>query len=162
MGIHNGKLYIGVLNPAGVFAYDGKKWETLGNPLGSEKLCSQIHAIKVYQGRLYVTTWPLGKAAMYDDAAECWIDCGRLRDTTEHYALVVYNGKLYAGTIPRGEVYRYEGEKQWPLMQRFFAPEGWEPVPVDRAKTPGVNYGNDSKDWTRVTSLTIARGRLFA
>jgi len=31
MGAHNGKLYVGVLNPAGVWEYDGMVWEPLGN-----------------------------------------------------------------------------------------------------------------------------------
>jgi hypothetical protein len=71
-------------------------------------------------------------------------------------ALVVYNGKLYAGSIPRAEVYRYEGGQEWTRMARFFAPPGWEPEPVATASPQGV------AEWTRVTSLTVYAGRLFA
>ncbi|WP_410962135.1 hypothetical protein, partial [Salmonella sp. SAL4457] len=74
--------------------------------------------------------------------------------STEINGLTVYNGKLYAGSIPRAEVYRYEGEKEWTLLKRFFAPQGWEPIPVkhdtslpERRKRVG--------EWTRVTSLTV-------
>ena len=160
MAVHDGKLYVGVLNPAGVYAYDGTAWSLLGNPLGAEEHCDQIHALEVYRGKLYATTWPEGKVAVYETGGK-WIDCGRLGDSFEINGLTVYNGKLYAGSIPRAEVYRYEGSKEWTLLKRFFAPEGWEPVAVR-----GASSLPDSRkritEWTRVTSLTVHGGKLFA
>ena len=30
MGVHDGQLYAGVLNPAGVWEYDGPSWTSVG------------------------------------------------------------------------------------------------------------------------------------
>ena len=147
MAVHDGRLFAGVLNPAGVHAFDGKNWKSLGNPYGSEERCNQIHAMEVYQGRFYVTTWPEGMVAMLGDNEE-WIDCGRLGDSIEINGLTVYNGKLYGGTIPRAEVFRYDGEKNWASIKRFLDPEGYE--------------FRNSDEWARVTSLTVHDGRMFA
>jgi hypothetical protein len=96
---------------------------------------------------------------MYD--GDKWTDCGRLGDSIEINGLAVYNGKLYAGSIPRAEVFRYEGGTEWTRMKRFFSPPGWVPRnPGARESRP--ENGNGSKDWTRVTSLTVFNGRLFA
>ena len=65
----------------------------LGNPLGSEEHCDQIHALEVYRGKLYATTWPEGRVAAYETRGQ-WVDCGRLGDSTEINGLTVYNGKL--------------------------------------------------------------------
>jgi len=86
---------------------------------------------------------------------------GRLgEDGTEVNALVVYNGKLYGGSIPRAEVCRYDGQPQWTSLRRFYSPPGWIPVP------PTENGGNPTRpelnEWSRVTSMTVHRGRLFA
>jgi len=147
MAIHDGQLFAGVLNPAGIHTYDGETWRSLGNPYDSEERCNQIHAMEVYRGRLYVTTWPEGMVAMLGDS-EDWIDCGRLGDSLEINGLTVYNGKLYGGTIPRAEVFRYDGGKQWTSIKRFLDPEGY--------------IFNDSNEWARVTSLTVYDGKLFA
>ena len=147
MAVHNGRLFAGVLNPALVFVYDGRGWKSLGNPFGSEEICNQIHAIEVFQGKLYATTWPLGKVAMLGDD-EKWIDCGRLGDSTEINGLTVYNGKLYGGTIPHAEVFRYDGEKKWTSVGKFLE--------------LGDHSFNDLREWARVTSLTVYNGKLFA
>lgn len=168
MAVHDGRLHVGefqgiVLNgfkQAAVHAYDGTAWTNLGSPVGSEELADQIHALEVYRGKLYATTWPKGRVARFEDEGK-WVDCGRPGDSTEINALTVYNGKLYAGSIPRAEVYRYEGSKEWTKLARFFAPEGWEPVPVDGRPTV-VAPENTLAQWTRVTSLTVCQGRLFA
>ena len=34
MAVHDGKLYVGVLNPAGVYSYDGTDWTPPGQPFG--------------------------------------------------------------------------------------------------------------------------------
>ena len=81
-------------------------------------------------------------------------------DGTEVNSLVVYNGKLYGGSIPRAEVCRYDGEERWTSLKRFYSPPGWVPVP------PTDNGGKPTPEqvgeWSRVTSLTIHDGRLFA
>ncbi|MBM4093247.1 MAG: penicillin acylase family protein, partial [Planctomycetes bacterium] len=60
LGIHDGQLYAGVLNPAGVWSFDGQAWSLLGNPQGREERCNQIHALEVFRGQLHATTWPEG------------------------------------------------------------------------------------------------------
>ncbi len=160
MAVHDRKLYVGVLNPAGVYSYDGTNWTPLGNPLGSEEHCDQIHALEVYRGKLYATTWPEGRVAAYENTGQ-WVDCGRLGDSTEINGLTVYNGKLYAGSIPRAEVYRYVGGKVWTLLKRFFAPEGWEPIPVKHDRSLPDSRKRIG-EWTRVTSLTVYKEKLFA
>jgi len=81
-------------------------------------------------------------------------------DGTEVNSLVVYNGKLYGGSIPRAEVCRHDGEEKWTSLKRFYSPPGWIPVP------PADNGGKPTREqvseWSRVTSLTIYDGRLFA
>jgi hypothetical protein len=146
-GVHDGKLYAGVLNPAGVWAFDGAAWKPLGNPQGSEDRCDQIHALEVYRGKLHATTWPEGHVVRLDPEAR-WVDCGRLGDALEVNALCVYNGKLYGGSIPRAEVFRYEGGTSWTSMRRFLEPAGYQ--------------FKDPKEWARVTSLTVYAGKLFA
>jgi hypothetical protein len=71
-------------------------------------------------------------------------------------ALAVYNGKLYGGSIPRAEVCRYDGTPRWTSLKRFYSPDGWQPGPPGKATTKEVN------EWSRVTSLTIHEGKLFA
>jgi len=147
MGVHNGRLYAGVLNPAGVWEYDGAAWTLLGNPQGREEVCDQIHALQTYRGRLHVTTWPLGHVVRLDPGQR-WTDCGRLGDALEINGLVVYNGKLYGGSIPRSEVFRYDDGTAWTSVGRFLEPAGYE------FKNPN--------EWARVTSLTVFGGKLFA
>jgi hypothetical protein len=147
MGVHNGRLYAGVLNPAGVWEYDGTAWKPLGNPQGKEEVCNQVHALQTYRGRLHVTTWPLGHVVRLDPG-DRWTGCGRLGDALEINGLVVYNGKLYGGSIPRSEVFRYDDGTAWTSVGRFLEPAGYE------FKNPN--------EWARVTSLTVFGGKLFA
>ncbi len=147
LGVHNGKLYAGVLNPAGVWEYDGEMWKPLGNPQDHEERCNQIHAIQVFRGKLHVTTWPEGHVVRLDPPGQ-WTDCGRLGDAMEINGLAVYNGKLYGGSIPRAEVFRCDGDTSWTSIGRFLEPANYE--------------FKDPKEWARVTSLTIYEGKLFA
>jgi hypothetical protein len=75
---------------------------------------------------------------------------------TEVNALTVYNGKLYGGSIPRAEVCRYDGNPRWTSLKQFYSPEGWLPG------QPGKASNKEVKEWSRVTSLTVHDGRLFA
>jgi hypothetical protein len=147
MGVHNGKLYAGVLNPAGVWEYDGSAWKPLGNPRGREEVCNHVHAIQTYRGQLHVTTWPQGHVVRLDPGSQ-WTDCGRLGDALEINGLAVYNGKLYGGSIPRSEVFRYDDGTAWTSVGRFLDPADYQ------FKNPN--------EWARVTSLTVYGGKLFA
>lgn len=88
---------------------------------------------------------------------EDWQEFGRVgEDGTEVNSLVVYNGKLYGGSIPRAEVSRYDGAPRWTSLKRFYSPDGWQTGPPGKATTREVN------EWSRVTSLAIHDGKLFA
>jgi hypothetical protein len=151
-GVRDGRLYAAF--PFGkVFAYDGKKWDDLGNPLGSLALCDQVHSNGVYHGELYFGTWPLGKVAVRRD--DKWTDVGRLGDATEIVGLSVYNGSFYGGSIPRAEVFRFDGPNKWTSIGRLFDPPDFELVPVGSHETA-------VQDWSRASSLTVYQGKLFS
>lgn len=156
MCCHNGKLYVGWPS---VYAFDGQEWVYAGVPSEPERTL-QTHSLAVYRGQLCAGTWPLARVSRYL-GGEKWQEFGRVgEDGTEVNALVVYNGKLYGGSIPRAEVCRYDGAEQWTSLNRFYSPPGWVPVP------PADNGGKPTREqvseWSRVTSLTIHAGRLFA
>jgi hypothetical protein len=156
MAVHDGKLYVGYPN---VYSYDGEHWQFVGTPIGQtpKKLrpLLQVHCLEVFRGRLHAGMWPEARAVAYG-GRENWEDRGRLGGGTEVNALTVYNGKLYGGAIPRAEVTRFDGDRKWTSLHRFYSPPGWNPAPPDAATRAQVN------EWTRVTSLTVYRGRLFA
>jgi hypothetical protein len=156
MAVHDGKLFVGYPN---VYSYDGKRWKFVGTPIGRtpKKLLPllQVHCLEVFRGRLLAGMWPEARAVAYQ-GGEDWEDRGRLGGGTEINALTVYNGKLYGGAIPRAEVTRYDGGRDWTSLRRFYSPRGWTPAPPDSATREQVN------EWTRVTSLTVYQGRLFA
>jgi hypothetical protein len=88
---------------------------------------------------------------------ERWDVIGRVGvDGTEVNALAVYNGKLYGGSIPRAEICRYDGVPEWTSLKRFYSPEGWQPA------LPGKAAREEYNQWSRVTSLTVYDGKLFA
>lgn len=152
----DGKLFVGFPS---VYAFDGRSWTYAGVPIAPEETL-QTHSFTVFQGHLTAGTWPLAKVARYQ-GEERWEELGRVgADGTEVNSLVVYNGKLYGGSIPRAEVCRYDGEPEWTSLRRFYSPPNWTPVP------PRENGGEPTREelneWTRVTSLTTYRGRLFA
>jgi hypothetical protein len=154
MSRFNGKLYVAY--PA-VYSFDGQEWAFAGLPGElNQNPTLQTHSLAVYQGQLCAGTWPQGKVARYL-GGEQWQGFGRVgADGTEVNALVVYNGKLYGGSIPRAEVCRYDGDQQWTSLKRFYSPEGWRPGPPGKATRDEVN------EWSRVTSLTVYDGQLFA
>jgi hypothetical protein len=144
-GVHNGRLYAAY--PQGeVFAYDGKSWEHLGNPIGTLAECNQLHAQGAYQGEWFVGTWPLGKVAVQRGGK--WVDLGRLGDSTEVVGLTLYNGSLYAGAIPRAEVFRFDGPNSWTSVRRLFDPPDYDAV-------------KDVEDWSRASSMTVYQGKMF-
>lgn len=156
MCCYNNKLYVGWPS---VHAFDGNEWTYAGIPAEPEGSL-QTHSLTVYQGHLVAGTWPLAKVSRYL-GGDKWEPFGRIgEDGTEVNALVVYNGKLYGGSIPRAEVCRHETGDKWTTIKQFYSPEGWTPVP------PGPNGGKPTRkqvaEWTRVTSLTIQDGKLFA
>ena len=156
MSRYNGRLYIAW--PA-VFAFNGTQWEYAGLPAATAETL-QTHSLEIYQGKLIAGTWPEGRVAMYQGGEE-WRDIGKVGvDGTEVNALVVYNGKLYGGSIPRAEVCRYDGQADWTSIKRFYSPEGWTPTPP--APVGGRPTTQQVNEWSRVTSLTIHHGRLFA
>ena len=156
MAVHDGKLYVGYPN---VYAFDGRTWEFAGTPIGNtpldQKPFLQVHSLEVFRGKLLAGMWPEARVVEHQ-GGEQWIDRGRLGDGTEINALTVYNGKLFAGAIPRGEVSRYDDERGWTSLHKFFAPPGWEPGPPTDPVREEIN------NWTRVTSLTVYQGLLFA
>ena len=156
MSVHDGRLYVGYPT---VYAFDGKEWEFSGTPVGltPKKLhpLLQVHSLEVYRGKLYAGMWPEARAVVYSGGQD-WKDRGRLGDGTEINAFTVYNGKLYGGSIPRAEVTRYDDGDTWTSLRKFFSPDGWNPGPPDSASREQVNK------WSRVTSLTVHQGKLFA
>lgn len=156
MAVHDGKLFVGYPN---VYAFDGRKWEFAGTPIGEtsveQKPHLQVHSLEVFRGKLVAGMWPEARVVEYQ-GGERWRDRGRLGDGSEINALTVYNGKLYAGAIPRGEVSRYDDEAGWTSLRKFFSPPGWEPGP------PTAPVREEINNWTRVTSLTVFQGRMFA
>lgn len=156
MSVHDGKLYVGYPN---VYGFDGTSWEFAGTPAGDTPLTErpflQVHSLEVFRGKLIAGMWPEARVTEYQ-GGEQWTDRGRLGDGTEINALTVYNGKLYAGAIPRGEVSRYDDGRGWTSLRKFFSPPGWEPGPPTDPVRAEIN------NWTRVTSLTVYQGELFA
>jgi hypothetical protein len=151
---HNGKLYVAF--PC-AYAFDGNEWRYIGEPLPPDQnWFLQTHSLELYQGNLYAGTWPEGKVSVYE-GGEKWRVVGRVGvDGTEVNALAVYNGKLYGGSIPRSEVCRYDGKPEWTSLKRFYSPEGWTPA------LPGHAARKEYNQWSRLTSLTVYDGKLFA
>ena len=151
---HNGKLYTAF---PGVHAFDGRQWTYVGDPLYSQQNAMlQTHSMTIYHGELHVGTWPEAKVVALR-GNDGWQDLGRVgKDGTEVNALAVYNGKLYGGSIPRAEVCRFDDASGWTSLKQFYSPEGWRPG------VPGKASREEVKEWSRVTSLTVYDGKLFA
>jgi hypothetical protein len=69
MTVYDGSLVLGTLNPASVWTFDGTTWTDLGNPLGGEEYCDQIHTLDDIDGVLHLGTWPYGKVVRRDAGA---------------------------------------------------------------------------------------------
>ncbi len=157
MMVYNKKLYVGFPN---IFSFDGFNWEFEGDPVMTDgtKGSPQTHSLVVYRGYLCAGTWPEGKVSIYLGDKK-WENMGKVGiDGTEVNSLVVYNGKLYGGSLPRAEICRYDDKDEWTSLKRFYDPPGWVPVsPADRNASR-----EERNEWSRVTSMTIYDGKLFA
>jgi hypothetical protein len=152
---HNGKLFVGW---PGVYAFDGVEWRYAGDPLSQADRPGglQTHSMELHQGKLVAGAWPEAYATVYE-GGETWRSIGRIgEDGTEVNSLVVYNGKLYGGSLPRSEVCRYDGADVWTSIKRFYSPEGWTPG------IPGQANREEVKQWSRITSMSVYDGKLFA
>lgn len=153
MSRYNGKMYVAYPS---VYSFDGEQWSYAGLPVAQPTGSLQTHALAVYQGRLHAGTWPDGIVSVYQGGEE-WQDIGRVgEDGTEVMDLLVYNGKLYGCSIPRAEVCRYDGDATWTSLKQFYSPEGWVPGP------PTQSTRAQGNEWSRVTSMTICDGKLYA
>jgi Concanavalin A-like lectin/glucanases superfamily len=151
---HNGKLFVAY---PGAYAFDGDTWTFVGETLPSDQnWFLQTHSMTIFQGKLHAGTWPESKVSFYE-GGENWQVIGRAGvEGTEVNSLAVYNGKLYGGALPYAEACRYDGEFEWTSLRRFYSPAGWQPGP------PGKMSKKDVCEASRVTSLTVYNGRLFA
>jgi hypothetical protein len=150
MAVHDGRLFVGFPH---VWTFDGTAWTFAGTPLGdtpADKIRDlQVHCLEVSRGRLLAGMWPEGRVVAYR-SGESWDDMGLLGDSTEIMALSVYNGSLYGAAIPRAEIFRYDGDRRWTSLRRFFSPPGWDPGPALGPAREEVN------NWSRITALTTA------
>jgi len=147
----------GVLYGASFFAlykYEcGRTWTCLGrDPFG----VSQIHSLQVYEGKLWIGSWPQGYVLRYEGDG-VFTNTGRLGLATdkpgvapinEINALGVHNGKLYAGVLPKGQVFRYESDGHWTLLGSLASRADWDPKVCP--------------SWMRVLTLSTHAGELFA
>ncbi len=108
LAVYNGGLYAASFDGGEFFRYDGKKWTTL-KPIPET---TQTYSIGIYQGRMYVGTWPNGTVFRYEDSGD-WTNCGRLGKEEEIQALLEFNGQLFAGSLPTAKVCRYSGGTTW-------------------------------------------------
>ena len=186
----DGELYAGLDREGGghIYKYDGSAWVDWGAPNGNnvqsllghagtlfgcthgiiyryeggqEWTCigdrpfenTQIHCMQTIGGKLHIGTWPQGYVLRYEGGEE-WSNIGRLGlregmfECNEINDLTIYNGKLYAGVIPKAQVYRYESDGHWSLLGTL-------------ANHPDY-IDNNVDTWSRVTSLTLHKGNLFA
>jgi hypothetical protein len=137
-----------------VYRYDGgQTWNCIGRrPHG----ISQIHALQVYQNKLWVGTWPQGYILRLEDDGQ-WTNTGLVgvatdrpgvRPINEINSLAVHNGKLYAGVLPKAQVYRYENDGQWTLLDNLASTPSWDQ--------------NICPTWMRVLSMCTYKGQFFA
>jgi hypothetical protein len=151
---HNGKLFVAY---PGAWSFDGDAWTYAGDTLPPDQnWFLQTHSLSIFQGKLHAGTWPEGKVSVYEGGQD-WRVIGRVGvDGMEVMALAVYNGKLFGASIPRAEVCRYDGDFEWTSLKRFYSPEGYDPG------VPGKMSKKQVNEASRVTSLTVFDGKLFA
>lgn len=152
---YQGKLYA-ARHGASVFRYSGgTQWEDIGEVFHNGRAgkfgCDQIHTLGVYEGNLYLGTWPDGKVLRYEgghDYSECgWVGIDPQHKRNEVNDLTTYNGKLYAGVIPKSQVWRYEGGAEWTMVRQLL-------------DNPDFSL-KVSTTWDRVPCMTVFNGRLY-
>jgi hypothetical protein len=143
-----GKLY--AASQGELWRYDGgQTWVSIGRqPYG----IGQVHCMQDVGGELWIGTWPQGYVMRYE-GADKWGNVGTLVANSslrcnEIMELGVYNGKVYAATLPKAQVYRYEAPGQWRLLNSLASHPNWTTA--------------DYHTWSRVLSLTVFQGKLFA
>jgi hypothetical protein len=147
LGVYNGYIYASSLDGGHIYRYDGKIWIDCGQ-IGEN---TQTYGFAVYQGRMYIGTWPSGRVYLFEDIGK-WTDTGRLGDQLEVMGMMVYNGRLLAGTLPLAEIYSFEGDTIWKQIARL-------------DHTPDVKY---RRAWTmaehdgKVFCSTLPSGRIFS
>ena len=151
---HNGMLFVAY---PGAWSFDGDVWTYAGDTLPPDQnWFLQTHSLTIFQGKLHAGTWPESKVSVYEGGKD-WRVMGRVGvGGMEVMALAAYNGKLFGASIPRAEVCRYDGEFEWTSLKRFYSPEGYDPG------VPGKMSKKQVNEASRVTSLTIFDGKLFA
>ena len=134
--IYQGELYA-LANGGEVFRYIADhEWEYCGTPIGS----TQTYGAAIYQGDLYVGTWPVGDIQRYV-GGKSWEPISQAGDEQEIMAMAIYNQKLYAGSLPSADVWRLDAGRL-----TFIA---------NLDSTPDVTY-------RRVWSMAVYGGKLFA
>jgi hypothetical protein len=147
LGVYNGYLFASSLDGGHIYRYDGKIWIDCGQ-IGEN---TQTYGFAVYQGRMYIGTWPSGRVYLFEEIGK-WTDTGRLGDQLEVMGMMVHNGRLIAGTLPLAEIYSFEGDTIWKHIARL-------------DHTPDVKY---RRAWTmaehdgKVFSSTLPSGRIFS
>ncbi|MEI7481031.1 MAG: PQQ-binding-like beta-propeller repeat protein, partial [Elusimicrobiota bacterium] len=136
--VYNNKLYAGTtIGKIGVF--DGTTWQVSnsGNPVITG--AASIHALAVYNGKLYAGDWPTGKVAVFDGIN--WSMSNSGASIGSYLAgFVVYNGNLYA---------RNSGS--YPPFRMFDGTSWSSPA----AQPPSLD-GN-----TRNSAMTVYNGKLY-
>ena len=134
--IYQSELYA-LANGGEVFRYIADhEWEYCGTPIGS----TQTYGAAIYQGDLYVGTWPVGNIQRYV-GGETWEPISRAGDEQEIMAMAIYNQKMYVGSLPSADVWRLDTGKLTFIANLDF--------------TPDVTY-------RRVWSMAVYGGKLFA
>lgn len=169
MHVHEGRLWVGTVDPGELWSFDGETWRDEGNPEPDPDDASQLHSFARPGGRLAVGTWPLGHVRRLE--AGKWVSLGGPAGATEINGLQLFGGMLYAGALPYAELSRYDGSSGWTSIRRFNEPDdgalmdvassGWQSR-QDMAAADG-DGPDDSfmRDWGRVTSMVEHDGRLF-
>lgn len=149
MAVYNGYIYATSLDWAHVYRYDGNSWTDCGR-VGGENVNTQTYCFSVYEGELYVATWPSGRVYRFEGINQ-WTDVGRLGEEEEVMGMLVHNGRLIAGTLPLAEAYSYEGDTTWLRLDQ-----------LDR--TPNVKF---RRAWTmaehdgKLFCSTLPSGKIF-
>lgn len=147
LGVYNGYVWASSYDGGSVYRYDSRSWVDCGR-LGDN---TQTYSFTVYQGRLFVGTWPSGRVYRFEDIGS-WTDMGRLGDEMEVMGMLVYNGRLIAGTLPLAEIYSYEGDTIWKRIGRV------DHTPDVRYRRAWIMAENDEK----VYCSALPSGKIFS